>query len=161
MIKKINILILSMFGIGDSKFAPGTVASFVTCLIFIIIFNYKINIIYLILIVSIIFIFSVYSIDAYRKSFDQVDSSKIVVDEFIGQSIPILTIYSYIPKNNIGTFILYIVISFILFRFFDIAKPYPANKIDKEMKNGFGVMLDDVVAGVYASIIILIIMETI
>jgi phosphatidylglycerophosphatase A len=161
MIKKINILILSMFGIGDSKFAPGTVASFVTCLIFIIIFNYKINIIYLILIVSIIFIFSVYSIDAYRKSFDQVDSSKIVVDEFIGQSIPILTIYNYIPKNNIGTFILYIVISFILFRFFDIAKPYPANKIDKEMKNGFGVMLDDVVAGVYASIIILIIMETI
>ena len=150
-----------MFGIGDSKFAPGTVASFVTCLIFIIIFNYKINIIYLILIVSIIFIFSVYSIDAYRKSFDQVDSSKIVVDEFIGQSIPILTIYNYIPKNNIGTFILYIVISFILFRFFDIAKPYPANKIDKEMKNGFGVMLDDVVAGVYASIIILIIMETI
>jgi phosphatidylglycerophosphatase A len=90
-----------------------------------------------------------------------VDSSKIVVDEFIGQSIPILTIYNYIPKNNIGTFILYIVISFILFRFFDIAKPYPANKIDKEMKNGFGVMLDDVVAGVYASIIILIIMETI
>jgi phosphatidylglycerophosphatase A len=158
MIKKINILILSMFGIGYSKYAPGTVASFITSLIFVYFFNYKINFIFLILCVTLIFIFSIYSIDKFKNSFDEVDSKVIVIDEFVGQSIPILTIYNLIPKNNITSFIFYVVISFALFRFFDIIKPYPINKVDKVMKNGFGVMLDDVIAGVYSSTIILVIL---
>jgi len=68
-----------------------------------------------------------------------------------------LTIYNLISKNDIGSFIFYVLISFIIFRFFDILKPYPANKVDKEMKNGFGVMFDDVIAGVYSSFVLLII----
>tara|TARA_B100000795_G_C22795511_1_gene439144 strand:+ start:1860 stop:2354 length:495 start_codon:yes stop_codon:yes gene_type:complete len=157
MIKKINILILSMFGIGFSKYAPGTMASFITSIIFILLYQFQINIIILILAVSLIFVFSVYSIDKYKNYFIEVDAKEIVIDEFVGQSIPILTIYSLISKNDIGSFMLYVLISFILFRFFDILKPYPANKVDKKMKNGFGVMFDDVIAGVYSSFILLII----
>ena len=158
MIRRTSILILSMFGVGYSKYAPGTVASFITSLIFIYFFNYQINIIFLILNVTLIFIFSIYSIDKYQNSFDEIDSKVIVIDEFVGQSIPILTIYTLIPKNNMISFIIYIFISFVLFRFFDIVKPFPINKVDKLMKNGFGVMLDDVIAGVYSSIILLIIL---
>ena len=137
-----------MFGIGYSKYAPGTMASFITSIIFVLLYQFQINIIILILVVSLIFVFSVYSIDKYRNYFVKVDAKEIVIDEFVGQSIPLLTIYSLISKDDTGSFILYVLISFILFRFFDILKPYPANKVDKKMKNGFGVMFDDVIAGV-------------
>ena len=155
MIKKLNILVLTMIGIGNSKYASGTVASFATCLIYICFYNFQVNIFYLISIMIIIFIFSVYSIDVFKNTFSKVDAKEIVIDEFIGQSIPILTIYSFVEKNNLSHFILYTLISFILFRIFDICKPYPINRIDEKMKNGLGVILDDVVAGVYSSIILL------
>ena len=158
MIKQLNILILTMFGIGNSKYAPGTAASFITCVIYIFVYSYQVNIIFLILILVLIFIYSVYSIDVSKKYFSETDAKEIVIDEFIGQSIPILTIYTFIEKNNLSDFILLTFVSFILFRVFDIWKPYPINKIDLNMKNGFGVILDDVVAGIYSIIILLTIM---
>lgn len=142
-------------GIGTSKYAPGTVASFVTCLIYIWFYNLQVNIFFLILSAFVIFIFSVYAIDRYKKSFSEIDAKEIVVDEFIGQSIPVLTVYNFIEINNLNHFIFYTFISFILFRIFDIWKPYPIKKIDKEMKSGFGVILDDIVAGIYSVIILL------
>ena len=157
MIKEINILILTMLHIGSSKYAPGTVASFVTCIIFICFYIFNINIFYLIFSVALILIFSVYSIDYYKKKFSEVDAKEIVIDEFIGQSIPILTIYNFLPKDNISDFILYTLVSFLLFRVFDIVKPYPIGKIDKNMKNGFGVILDDVIAGLYSVVVFFII----
>ena len=157
MIKKISILILSMFSVGRSMYAPGTVASFITSLIFIFFYNFQVSVLVLIFGVSLIFIYSVYSIDAYKDYFNEIDSKEIVIDELVGQSIPILTIYCFVENNDIYNFILYTFFSFALFRLFDITKPYPINKIDKHMKNGFGVMLDDIVAGIYASIFLLII----
>ena len=62
----------------------------------------------------------------------------------------------FLQKNDIGNFILYTLLAFFLFRLFDIFKPYPIYKIDKNIKNGFGVMFDDVLAGVYSSVVILI-----
>ena len=146
-----------MFGLGNSKYAPGTVASFVTCIMYIWFYIYQINIYLLIWIVCIIFIFSVYSIDIFKNSFSQVDAKEIVIDEFLGQSIPLLTIYNFIEKNNLNHFILYTFMSFVLFRIFDIFKPYPIKKIDIKMKNGFGVILDDIVAGVYSVVVLMII----
>ena len=146
-----------MLGVGNSKYAPGTVASFVTCLMYICLYNYEVNIIKLLFIVIVIFVFSVYSIENTQNSFKKIDAKEIVIDEFIGQSIPILTIYNFIEKNNLNHFILYTFISFILFRVFDIWKPYPINRIDKEMKNGLGVVLDDVVAGLYSVLVLLVI----
>ena len=155
MIKKFNILILTMIGIGNSKYAPGTVASFVTCLIYIWLYVSQVNILLLILTVFIVFIFSVYSIDIFKSSFSRIDAKEIVIDEFIGQSIPLLTIYNFIEINNLNHFIFYTFISFILFRIFDIWKPYPIKKIDEKMKSGFGVILDDVIAGIYSVIVLL------
>lgn len=158
MNKKISILIITMLGIGNSKYLPGTVASFVTCLIYILFYIFQISIIVLILNVIIIFIFSVYIIDKFNNSFSKIDAKEIVIDEFIGQSIPILTIYSFIEKNNLNYFIFLTLMSFILFRVFDIWKPYPINIIDKYMKNGFGVILDDIIAGIFSVLVFLIIL---
>ncbi len=144
-----------MCSIGYSKYAPGTVASFVTCLMFIYFYNLQINIITLTLSVSLIFIYAVFAIDYYKNYFKKIDAKEIVIDEFVGQSIPLLTIYNFLQKNNTGNFILYTLLAFFLFRLFDILKPYPINKIDKIVKNGFGVMFDDVLAGIYSSIVIL------
>ncbi len=144
-----------MFALGYSKYAPGSVASFVTCLIFICFYNFQINVLFLILGVILLFLFSVYSIDTLKNSFSETDAKEIVIDEFIGQSIPVLTIYNFLDNKDIGVFILYTSVAFILFRLFDIWKPYPINKIDKNMKNGFGVILDDIVAGLYSVIILL------
>jgi len=155
MIKKLNISILTMFGVGKSNYAPGTVASFVTCLIYICFYVFQINIFTLLIFTILLFIFSTYSIDWCKNSFKEIDAKEIVIDEFIGQSVPILTIYNFVEKNNLSHFIVYTFLSFVLFRIFDILKPYPINKIDKELKNGFGVILDDVVAGVCSAIVLL------
>ena len=71
------------------------------------------------------------------------DSSKIVIDEAVGY----LTAMVYLPNHW-----LIILLAFVLFRFFDILKIYPANLIEKKVPGGLGVVLDDVMAGVYANI---------
>ena len=118
MIKQLNILILTMFGVGNSKYAPGTVASFVTCLIYIYFYISNIDIFILILTVFIVFIFSVYSIEAFKSSFSKTDAKEIVIDEFIGQSIPVLTIYNFLEKNNYNHFIFFTFIAFIYNNYF-------------------------------------------
>jgi len=157
MYKKFNLLILTMFGLGNSRYAPGNVASFVTCLIYITLFNYKVNILILIGSVSLIFLYSIFILDELKNSFSEIDAKEIVIDEFVGQSIPLLSIYNLVLFNNINNFILYTFSVFFLFRLFDIFKPYPINIIDKKIKNGFGVMLDDVLAGIYSVIVFFLI----
>ena len=146
-----------MFGLGNSRYAPGTVASFVTCLIYITLFNYKVNILILIGSVSLIFLYSIFILDELKNSFSEIDAKEIVIDEFVGQSIPLLSIYNLVLFNNINNFILYALSVFFLFRLFDVFKPYPINIIDKKIKNGFGVMLDDVLAGIYSVIVFFLI----
>ena len=98
----------------------------------------------------IIFIYSFLAVSAHIKDNEDKDPKEIVIDELIGQSIPI---YLYeishgIEKSHDEAIIFYI-ICFVLFRFFDIAKPFPVNFFDKNFKNSFGVITDDVCAGFY------------
>ena len=153
MIDKIGLALLTLFGIGHIKYAPGTVASFVTCLIYYPLILIKINFIYLLIIFLILLIYSIILIDKLSHHFKEKDPKEIVIDEFIGQSIPLIFMSEYIisSKNPLPIFL-----AFFLFRFFDILKPFPINIIDKKMKNGLCVVLDDIIAGIYTSITILI-----
>ena len=144
-----------MFGLGYSKFMPGTIASFVTLLIYNFLFILQINIFFLLILFLVVLIYSTFIIDKLSNNFSSIDAKEIVIDEFIGQSIPILSIYFMIEPNNLIEFILLTLISFVIFRIFDIFKPFPINLVDKKIKNGFGVIFDDVLAGVITSIIIL------
>jgi phosphatidylglycerophosphatase A len=160
MIKTFNYLFVTCFGIGSFRFAPGTITSFVTTIFLYSLFhiiNLSNNIILIALVL--IFIYSFYAVSEYIKENENKDPKEIVVDEFIGQSIPI---YLYemahgIMKNPQESVLFYLYI-FILFRYFDIKKPFPVNYFDKKFKNSFGVIIDDVVAGLYVVITLIIFM---
>ena len=162
MLNKISLSILTMFGLGYSKFAPGTLASFATTLLFYILFRIGYldsRGLYLIYIVIVIFFLGILLIDKFSSFFGEKDAQEIVIDEFVGQNIPLLSLL-FIPFNSATLnkdFTILIILSFVLFRFFDNIKPFPINIIDRKMKNGLGVMLDDLVAGVFSAIIIYII----
>ena len=160
MIKSFNYLFVTCFGIGSFRFAPGTITSLVTTIFLFSLFHIVelSNNIILIVLLS-IFVYSFYAVSEYIKNNKNKDPKEVVVDEFIGQSIPI---YLYeiahgVEKNSQEIILFYLYI-FILFRYFDIKKPFPVNYFDKRFKNCFGVILDDVVAGLYVVLTLIIFM---
>ena len=151
MIKTFNTLFVTMFGLGKVPKIPGTFGSLATVIILYIFFhvlNFSSNLILIALIV--IFIFSFSAITAHIKDNDNKDPKEVIIDEFIGQSIPIyLYEISHGTEKSSDEAIIFYIVCFILFRFFDIAKPFPVSFFDKNFKNSFGVIMDDVCAGFY------------
>jgi phosphatidylglycerophosphatase A len=160
MIKIFNYLFVTCFGVGSFRFAPGTITSFITTIFLFSLFHI-INLSNKIILIAllVIFVYSFYAVSEYIKDNKNKDPKEVVVDEFIGQSIPI---YLYevahgTIKNSEEAALLYLYI-FILFRYFDIKKPFPVSYFDKKFKNSFGVILDDVVAGLYVVLTLIIFM---
>ena len=160
MIKTLNYLFVTCFGIGSFRYAPGTITSLVTTVFLFSLFhiiNLPSNIILFILVL--VFIYSFYAVSHYIKNNENKDPKEVVVDEFIGQSIPI-----YLYEVSHGTIkdsqeaVLFYLYIFILFRYFDIKKPFPVNFFDKKFKNSFGVIFDDVGAGLYVVLTLIIFM---
>ena len=160
MIKKFNLLFVTLFGIGKIKFAPGTFGSLFAIIILFDLFHLlKISPNIILFCLTIIFLYSLIAINNYIKNNDNKDPSEIVVDEFIGQSIPIfLYEISHGSVKETDDAIIFYIIIFILFRFFDIVKPFPINFFDKKFKNSFGIIMDDVCAGLYVVAIIILYM---
>jgi len=156
MSKNFYINILILFGVGNIKYAPGTIASFVTCLFYCYLFSEKAGIFLILLFYVFLTILSINLIDKFSNNFKKKDSKEIVIDEFIGQSLPLLFFYILIPFHDKDFFYFLTLISFLLFRLFDIFKPYPISLVDKKMKNGLGVVLDDILAGLFSTIIIIL-----
>ena len=160
MINKLNSIFVTFFGIGKIKKIPGTFASLATTLLLFFLFhilNISPNII--LFAVIIIFLISLYAVNIFIKDLSNKDPKEVVIDEVIGQSIP-LYLYEVshnITKDSIEALKFYLII-FILFRFFDIAKPFPVNYFDKNFKNSFGVIMDDVVAGLYVVLVLILYM---
>ena len=160
MIKTLNYLIVTCFGIGSIRFAPGTITSLITTVFLYSLFhiiNLPNNTILVTLLI--IFIYSFYAVSEYIKFNENKDPKEVVIDEFIGQCIPI-----YLYEISHGTVkdaqeaVLFYLYIFILFRFFDIKKPFPINFFDKKFKNSFGVIIDDVIAGLYVVLTLIIFM---
>ena len=151
MIKTFNSLLVTMFGLGKVKFMPGTLGSLATIIILFYLFhslNVSSNIILAGLII--IFIYSFYAISTHIKDSENKDPGEIIIDEFLGQSIPIyLYEISHGTTKESNEAIVYYALFFILFRYFDIMKPFPVCFFDKNFKNSFGVIMDDICAGLY------------
>ena len=142
----LNTMFVSVFGIGFIPFASGTFGSLAGLII-----GYTLNLInynLFFLIIPILFILGVIASNTYQKQTGEKDSSVIVIDEVVGQLIAMM----FVMDDYVLVFI-----SFIIFRLFDIYKPWPASYADKKMTCGFGVMLDDVFAGIYTAIFIFLI----
>ena len=140
-----------MFGLGKIKFIPGTFGSLATVIILYFLFhviNISSNLILLGLVV--IFIYSFSAVANHIKDSENKDPGEIIIDEFIGQSIPIyLYEISHGTEKTSNDAIIFYGICFILFRYFDIMKPFPVSFFDSNFKNSFGVIMDDVCAGLY------------
>ena len=149
-----------MFGIGKLKKIPGSYASLTTTIFLFFLFhilNFSPNIV--LIGVIIIFLISLYAINIFIKKLDNKDPKEIVIDEFIGQSIPIcLYEIAHEGAKEISHVLTFYFIMFILFRVFDIVKPYPVSYYDKNFKNSFGVIMDDVCAGLYVVTVLVLYM---
>ncbi len=147
-------------GIGSLRFAPGTITSLATTIFLYSLFhivNLSNNLILIFLII--VFIYSFYAVSEYIKYKENKDPKEVVVDEFIGQSLPIyLYEISHGTSKDSKEAVLFYLYIFILFRFFDIKKPFPINFFDKKFKNSFGVIFDDVIAGFYVVLTLIIFM---
>ena len=151
MIKTLNTLFVTMFGLGKVSKIPGTLGSLAT-VILLYVFFHILNISPNIILVSlvIIFIYSFSAVAIHIKDNEDKDPKEIIIDEFIGQSIPIyLYEISHETVKSPDEALIFYGVCFILFRFFDIAKPFPVNYFDRNFKNSFGVIMDDVCAGLY------------
>ena len=160
MIKTFNYLFVTCFGIGSFRFAPGTITSLASTIFLFSLFhiiNLSNNTILISLLL--IFVYSFYAVSEYIKYNENKDPKEVVIDEFIGQSIPIVLyeIAHGTIKNSQEAALFYLYI-FILFRYFDIKKPFPVSYFDRKFKNSFGVILDDVVAGLYVVLTLIIFM---
>ena len=160
MLNKVNFLFVSLFGIGKIKKIPGTFASLATTLFLFFLFHIlKVSPNIFLFAIIIIFFISLYAVSIYIKDLSNKDPKEVVIDEFIGQSIP-LCLYEVLhdmPKDPDDALKLYLII-FLLFRFFDITKPFPVNYYDKNFKNSFGVIMDDVCAGLYVVLVLVLYM---
>jgi phosphatidylglycerophosphatase A len=142
--------IATLFGTGFLKGAPGTWGSLISLLPGFYILEYYGDIFFYHAIVLSFFI-GVWAAGEHEKITDGKDNSEIVIDELCGQWIAIIPMLYISPTGN---WVADYAAAFILFRIFDIFKPWPIRAIDKNLKGGAGVMLDDVLAGVMAAAIL-------
>ena len=160
MFKKFNFLFVTLFGIGKIGKIPGSIASLVTTIFLFFLFHI-INIAPNIILIAVIIIFfiSIYAVNIFIKNMDNKDPKEVVIDEFIGQSIPIcLYEIAHEVEKETSQVLTFYFIMFILFRVFDITKPYPVSYYDKNFKNSFGVIMDDVCAGLYVVAVLVLYM---
>ena len=154
MIKEFNLFFLTLFKIGKIKYAPGTIASAGTCLIFLLLIN-VFNLLFLFFLTLIIFCYFFIAVNDSYEKFDSNDPQEIVVDEFVGQMLPLLSIPVYETLYLVPKFY-YCIAAFVLFRIFDIWKPFPISYVDNNIQGGLGIMLDDILAGTYTIIVLII-----
>jgi len=155
--KKINILLSTFFGYGYLTKIPGTVTSAVTTIFIYIVYeilgynDIKFSIIFFIL----LFFYTFYAVKDSESEFETKDPRQIVIDEVLGQSMPLIFLLYLNQTNQIGIAVeIYYILSFVFFRIFDILKPFPVSYFDKNHKNYFGIIMDDIMAGLYSMILI-------
>ncbi len=160
MKRKLAVLFSTLFGVGYIPFAPGTFGTAVTAIGYYLFMrrysfeipDYLLNI-YILITAAILFILGVISSSEAEKSLGH-DSGKIVIDEVVGYLISII----FLPSVVVGRLWLVVIYSFVLFRVFDIGKPWPISK-SQSLKSGWGIMIDDVIAGIFANILAQIIIR--
>ena len=162
MIKKFNYYFITLFIFGNliEKYRGTWASLFTTLFLFSFIHILKISIVILLILFLIILFYAFYAIKSSLANFKNDDPQEIVIDEFIGQSIPIILYELFHPdpsKSNTEVLQIYFWF-FLLFRLFDGLKPFPIDYVDKKYKNTFGILFDDILAGIYVVISLILFM---
>ena len=158
--KKVNVLLSTFFGYGYLTKVPGTIASAVTTIFIYVVYevlgytDLKFSIIFFVF----LFFYSFYAVKDSEAEFENKDPRQIVIDEVLGQSMPLIFLLYLNKTNQISISVeAYYIFSFVFFRFFDILKPFPVSYFDINHKNYFGIIMDDIIAGLYSMILIYLI----
>ena len=138
--------LVTLGGIGLSPLAPGTVGSIFAWIAFVFLSHFM----NMILITIIIIVFAVFICEKASINLDNKDHKAIVIDELAGMWVALIPVLFIASTQQERT--LYAVIAFISFRFFDILKPFPISYLDTRFKNGFGIVVDDLAAGIFAGL---------
>ena len=144
--------IATLFGIGKLPIAPGTwgsVFGLLTYLYFTIYFSLSLQIVIVVTLTIILISIWVCERATFYLSREEKDQKSIVLDEFAGIWVACSPAGAILMVQEV---IIYSCIAFLFFRLFDIWKPYPINIMDAKLKNGFGIVFDDLLAGLYAAI---------
>ena len=134
------------FGSGLSPVAPGTVGSIFAALLWLLL--RELDPVWIVLVIVAASAIGVWASNIAIARIGVDDPGSIVWDEFVGQWIALLPLLVW-PMND-----WWVVVGFGLFRLFDVAKPWPVSWADRHVKGGFGVMLDDALAGLYAALVL-------
>ena len=148
-LKRLDIVFLSFFGTGFLPVAPGTWGTLATLPFLYGFGRFNPPFFLFIPFLTITTIISCFLAERAQKEFKSHDPQWIVIDEFLGMSVAWL----FIQTHNI----LHLLILFVLFRFFDIVKIWPASYFDKKVQHGTGTILDDIVSGIYAGLFYLVV----
>ncbi len=140
---KLAVQIATLFGAGNVGGAPGTVGSLLGLMLYVLAFLIG-GPSAVVMFLAWLFVFSIWSSTIAARHLKQKDPACIVIDEVIGMWVTLIGTQSHGPMLLAG---------FLLFRVFDIFKPFPIRKIES-LPGGWGIVLDDVMAGVYANLVL-------
>jgi phosphatidylglycerophosphatase A len=150
-LKRLDILFLSFFGSGYLPYAPGTWGTLATLPFLYAIGRFNPPFFLFVPLLIIVTIISCFIAEKVQQELKSHDPQWIVIDETLGMT----TAWLFIQTHNL----VHLAILFVLFRFFDIIKIWPASFFDKKVKHGLGTILDDIVSGIYAGLIYLLILK--
>ena len=154
LFKNFSAFLALGFGSGLITKAPGTFGTLVAIPIFLFLQFLSQSLIYLFIITM--FFIGIYVADKTSQALAMKDPSCIVIDEIVGFLL-LLVLVVHVPGTEISITKIDYILAFILFRIFDIWKPFPIDFLEKKFKGGFGIMIDDVGAAIYAYIIFILI----
>lgn len=147
--KLLSKIISTFFGVGYFPVAPGTFTSLLVVMAYKL-YLYKLSWPLYFLIIFLLFLIGVYTSSQFASDLSKKDPRKIVIDEACGQLLVLFSLYSSVRMSDAWFPVLS---CFILFRVFDIFKPYPIKKVET-LPSGWGIMMDDLVAAIYAGVIV-------
>ena len=151
-LKKPYDILASLGGIGLIPFAPGTFGSIFAWIVFILISHF----VNMLILTIVIIILSIWICEKVSKDLFEKDHKSIVIDELAGMWVALLPVIYFASSQNER--ITYAILALVFFRFFDILKPFPISYFDQKYKNGFGIVFDDIIAGILATVPSLIIL---
>ena len=136
--------IATWFGSGLIPKAPGTWGT-LAAIPFAFVIVHLFNPFVLLIAATLAFIIGIWAAGAYAKEIEKPDPSEVVIDEVAA----IWLVLTFVPVSLVGWFI-----AFVVFRFFDVVKPWPVSLADAKLKGGFGIMADDIIAALYTLLIL-------
>jgi phosphatidylglycerophosphatase A len=137
--------IASLGGIGLIPFAPGTFGSIFASIIFVILSH----VVDMLIFTACMVLIAIWVCEQVSKNLAQKDHKSIVIDELAGMWVALIPVLYF--ASNQDERIIYTCLAFIFFRIFDILKPFPISYFDKKYKNGFGIVFDDIIAGIISA----------